>query len=869
MRAREILRALLAIACALPGSAQELTETESPERTPVFIVEDGAPPGFENLDIPQRTLVDVAYGGRALEPAPAIYTESTIRFVNPEAVVAQIDGLTYPDAVVEALTGKLPANRDLACVDRGVPEGCGVLSPETAGVIFDADRFQVEIFVSKRLLRLATINEEDRLPPPSDEWTGLATLGGGIAGTSEIDPSYSFRAATLVARGATHLDFIGDLQTGGRFLVDRLALNHDWEDWQFTGGLYRSTPFRVLGETEVVGFRARSSLRTRTRLYLDRAYGSRMRVFLLRRSLVQIFRDGRLLANRVYDVGNQEIDTSELPSGAYDVDIVITDPVSGRRSESQFFAKTTDLPPLGQIHFLGEAGVIRQREDASRPLDAVGAPFVRAGAAMRVTPRFGFDFDMALIDQDNVFTAGVLWLGETLVLRTGPIVTSRGAAGAEFIGAFEYGDFIANANLRGIWGNSSTRFIRSPSTDFSWAMAYTWENLRFSLRGDVRTRSGDPDTRYSVTPSVQIPLFRRAKLRGDLRAEYTHSDRGHALILRVDLAEWWRDFQSTQSVTGRYDETGSTSRGTAEGDVTARWRSPASFPADLQADVRASRRRDRTSLAVSGDVRSHRGAATAYLEETFPDEGSPETLYGAQWSIGLVGDRRGVVASGEGSGTSAVLVEVSGDYENAVFEIYVNDVRSARVAVGQAQLVALPPYGEYRVRLVSLDGQSLYYDTSARTVVLYPGSSARLHWAVRRLFVLVSAVAWADGSPVVNGRVYGAVGEAATDESGFLQADVTPGVRLRIETQDRRESCVIEVPENPAQEDFIVVDELVCQDEAERATPAPGSTEIEVPGIDLGAASAGIVPASDAKQDEKTPPAEPVSFGSEPAPPLQ
>jgi len=286
-----------------------------------------------------------------------------------------------------------------------VPTGCGLLEPEVAGVIFDARRFHVEIFVARRLLPLDTINEDDRLPPPGEDWTGLATLGGALSGASGSDPSYSLRTSTLVARGATHLDFAGDLQTGGRYVIDRLALNHDWRDWQFTSGLYRSNPLRVFGETEVVGVRARSSLRTRTRLYLDRAYGSRLRVFLTRRSLVQIFRDGRLLTGRVYDVGNQELDTSELPSGAYEVQIVITDPVSGQSRESQFFAKTTDLPPLGRVHFTGEAGVIRRRSDPDDPLELVGEPFVRFGSAMRATPRFGLDFDMALVEQDD---AGVM-----------------------------------------------------------------------------------------------------------------------------------------------------------------------------------------------------------------------------------------------------------------------------------------------------------------------------------------------------------------------------------------------------------------------------------------------------------------------------
>ena len=109
-----------------------------------------------------------------------------------------------------------------------------------------------------------------------------------------------------------------------------------------------------------------------------------------------------------------------------------------------------------------------------------------------------------------------------------------------------------------------------------------------------------------------------------------------------------------------------------------------------------------------------------------------------------------------------------------------------------------------------MNGQSVDYDSTPRSVVLYPGSSARLRWDVQRVFVLVTAVLWPDGSPVVMGRVRGAVGEAATDESGFLQADVTSGGRLRIETADREEACFIAVPENPAKEDFVVLDQIVC-----------------------------------------------------------
>jgi hypothetical protein len=794
----------------MPCLAQDANRAPEPEVEPIFIIQSGAPPGFENLDVPQETLVDVSYGGHELSPAHAIFSATSFRFLDPEKVVREIPGLLHPDRVIEALSGNLAPNEDRVCIEKGVPTGCGLLDPTEAGIIFDGSRFHVEIFVGRRLLRLALINDDERLPPPSEDWTGLATLGGSVSGTSDSEPNYNFRAATLLARGATHLDFTSDVRTGGQYVVDRLYLNHDWNDWQFTGGLYRATPFRALGEFELVGFRARTSLKTRTRLYLDRAYGSRLDVFLNRRSLVQVFRDGRLLVGGVYDVGQQEIDTSELPSGAYTVEIKIQDPVSGERREQQFFAKTNDLPPLGEIQFMTEGGLIRDREDPDDPLQVTNDGLVRFASSVRVTKQLGFDVDMALIDQETVFTIGGLWLGSDFLFRTGPVWTSRGAGGATFFGAYENGPFVANVNLRGIWGETSSRYLRIPSTDFLVASAYTWKNIRFGIRGDIRQRNQGNRFSYSATPSIQIPLFRRSRLRGDLRIEYTRGDQGNIFQVKIDLVEWLRDWQFSQSVGGRYEDTNGSPNGSAEGDLRARWRSPASVAADVQADLRISRRRDRTSIAAASDIRSHRGAINSFVEQSFRDDYGPETYYGTQFSIGVIGDQSGLEALGDNAGSSAILVEIEGDYPGGVFDVFVNEVRLSRARVDQPQLIPVPPYAQYDVRISSLAGQSLDYDSTLRSVTLYPGSTARLRWTVQRVFVLIAEVVWPDGTPVESGRVTGASGEATTDENGFLQADVAKGAHLEIHVRDREDVCQVFVPENPENEDFVIIDRIVC-----------------------------------------------------------
>ena len=93
-----------------------------------------------------------------------------------------------------------------------------------------------------------------------------------------------------------------------------------------------------------------------TRLDLELALGTTFTVFLNSRSLVQIYKDDRLLGSSYYDTGNQEINTASLPSGAYDVELRITDSSGLVRVERRFYSKNTKIPPEGEALFFIQAG---------------------------------------------------------------------------------------------------------------------------------------------------------------------------------------------------------------------------------------------------------------------------------------------------------------------------------------------------------------------------------------------------------------------------------------------------------------------------------------------------------------------------------
>jgi hypothetical protein len=102
-----------------------------------------------------------------------------------------------------------------------------------------------------------------------------------------------------------------------------------------------------------VGARIGTSLDTREDQ--RQTSGRQIQVFLQSRGEVAIFKDQRLVSSRIYDAGNQIIDTSALPGGAYDITLRIRDS-GGERIETQYYVKNSSLPPEDEPYYFLELG---------------------------------------------------------------------------------------------------------------------------------------------------------------------------------------------------------------------------------------------------------------------------------------------------------------------------------------------------------------------------------------------------------------------------------------------------------------------------------------------------------------------------------
>ncbi|HSQ99939.1 MAG TPA: hypothetical protein VLM36_08480, partial [Sphingomicrobium sp.] len=157
----------------------------------------GLPAGFSELAREHELLVDIFFGGQKVGEARVIARPGSVRFKDPEAVLALIPNVATSPGLREALAGDLPSNAGLVCAE-GARTGCGELSPQVAGIIFDEDHFRVDLFVNRAFLRLIRQEESPYLPAPTAPLSLTSATGLALSGSNQASPLYNVQNRTVI-----------------------------------------------------------------------------------------------------------------------------------------------------------------------------------------------------------------------------------------------------------------------------------------------------------------------------------------------------------------------------------------------------------------------------------------------------------------------------------------------------------------------------------------------------------------------------------------------------------------------------------------------------------------------------------------------
>ena len=777
---------------------------------PLFLPATEPPPGFKALTAGQRSLVDIYFGGRYVTSQIASFRPGFIELSNPAEIVQRIGDITLSEQVIARLTGELNSNASEVCLPGttpGIRDNCGLLTPSIAGVIFDESRFRVDVFINRRFMVTRAAEVRKYLPPSDAGFALMQNFSGAISGTSssDSDNNYTITGSTMAAWKENSLQLDWDYSNTNHFSVDQLYGQRDFEGREYSVGLLNTSGFgfNFTSDQPMIGARINSSTATRE----DEAFTSSapLEVFLPTRGRVEIFRDGRLLDSTFFEAGAQQLDTSTLPTGAYDIEIRVVDEGGSLIStETRFFAKQSQIPPIGEWLFFAESGRLVTRQNDGALPDSTNQWLSRAGVNRRVFDTLAATGSVAMDNSDALMELGLYHFGPGYEITQSVMLTDDGSAGIFLNGRLTLGELALSGNYRRLSrpdnftldDEDNPTMLGSGFRQHSASLSHPLFGGNLSYRYSLNQNENNanqievPTRTHSVDYRRQ--LFRAKDYDGDITLSFSKSGDTNialvSLVMRYRENNWDLQFTPQAQMT----ETDNSRDRTERARLSASWDDDELLAADLQLD--AGIETGSGDERIDGSLRyaNRYGRANLSAAHTY-GSGDSTTSWAGSMSTSFLTDGEVFAVGGEESADSAIVINLEGR-DGDVFDVEINDQRRGYAVAGKPSVVALPPFEQYRVTL-SPAGTTLYsFDEREKQVTLYPGNVVTLDYEATPLQLLFGQLTF-KGKPVQNANLVGGSYPSNTDMIGMFQLESKADIKtIRVEMESDW-VCQLPIPE--------------------------------------------------------------------------
>lgn len=791
----------------------------------VLIHAGAPPPGFEQLAEPREVLVDLYFGGRKIGEAFATARPGFVRFRNPGEILAAIPDARQDPSLLAALTGDLPSHSDLICRETNAG-ACGSEAPAVAGIIYDEDRFRADIFVNPAYLRTKR-QSEAYLPVPTTPPSLTSSFGVALSGSTGARTVYDLQNRTIAAFRNARVRLTSSVASKLGWVADDFVAEVDHRNWRYSGGLFWAPGLDFTGQRRILGVGAGTQFDTL--VDRDSIRATPLILFLARPARVEILIDGRLLASGTYEVGNDELDTSALPDGAYSVLLRIHESGGAVREERRFFVKNAQVAPIGRPIAFAYAGLLANTRP-NHPLSASRTPFYQLGGAWRLSRSVALDVSALGSDKKTLVELGGWLITPIVRIRAAALASSSNDKGLLFqFGSGASGPVNFTFDLRRIWTRRGEALFPLPSyvtsfdpstptpsqlgngsyTQATGSLGYHLGPASISFVGSYRADRGLPAD-YSIGPSIDWPILNRngVQIMVDANAQRTSTTTAAFAGFQLMLNSGHFSVQgSAGAATLSERDNPSSDRGRPVGSVSAQYSTGSDPSNSLSIEAGADRNIDSSTVRAGAILNNRLGQVRADALHNL--EGRGGTQYGLTLQSAAAGSVHGVTLGGNELEESAVIISIDGDSGTA-FDVLVNESVRGRVRRGQRLSLFLPAYRAYKVRLLPTQAAAVAFDASTREVTLYPGDVQTLRWTTQSYFTTFGQAVRPDGVPIANALVRSSRGVSETDSNGYFQIDVTRNDRITV-GEGEGVRCRAELARLSVKNDYAPIGKVVCQ----------------------------------------------------------
>lgn len=819
--------ALLTCAAACTTLPSSILARERPA------IEVAEPEGFADLTGEREILIDLYFGGRLLGQTIIRVSPGWVELANAQAVAAMIPHVADRENLANLLArDRLSANSELACSLGADRDRCGRLTPEVVGLIYDREKFRIDIFLNPQLLIVPDPETERYLPSPDKDLSLISSFGAALSGqTGGAGQTHNlYNQITLAAGDKRAFADLSHSSSQG-LSVESLAMEWDRPGLRYSAGAIWASGGLFAGRRKLLGAGIESQIDTRH----DREdlLGAPIVVFLGQRARVEVLQNERILSFAIYEAGNRLIDTSNLPEGSYEVTLRIEEAGQQPRQERRAFSKFRTTPSLGRSDFFAFGGLLIERHGSLNPSNT---PYLATGIVHRLSEQWAFGGNMEIVGQKVSAELAATFLTPGIQLRASTLARSDGSyGGALQISSASSGPLSYNLDLRKIertgpltiptvatvaeepLGEIGFPFSLGDYSQGGGTLSYSIANLRFLASAFFRDDEQE-GLRYNVGPALEWDFLQRGHLSLTMRGEMAATDRGQSGFAGISL----RLLTAKSSISSLVGISASGIRGDDRGDgpisaLAGSWTHRLG-DADIALGAGLERQPRRSSASLSTELRHPLGSFSGDLVHS-DRSGRASTQYSVGFQSTLVMAEGATELVGESSTQSVIIARVDGARAEDSFEVLVNDSVAGKISGLRPLRLSLPAYRTYDVRVRPAGGGLLAYDNSTRRLSLYPGSVSRLIWQSKPIVLRIGRLMSANGAPIGNASIVGNGIWAETNVDGYFQVEAPENAMVTV-TLGSGMSYLLNLPTSPSANGIARLGSVICCGKSDAKTGA-------------------------------------------------
>lgn len=757
------------------------------------------PSGTDRTASTSRGRVDVFFGGTYLTTVAATFNAGQIRFAHPAQLIGLIPNLVGPAQVLQSLSGWLDTHTDSDCRQPGRTD-CTPIHPETVAVIFDATSRRADLLINPTLLVPRSALADKYLPASDANISLMQNINYAFNG-EDADPYREFNLYSMTALSYKEnaLRVVSNFTSNDQFQVDSAVVHRDWRGKRYEAGWFNSDSqdLRFAPEANIAGIRIGTSIDTREDL--RQAGGNALDVFLQSRGEVSVFKDGRLISSQRYDAGNQQLDTSALPGGAYDLEIRIRDS-AGERTEHRFYVKNTNMPPPDTPFYFFEAGAVTVSDPLHPMPQRSGEYLFRGGLDTRLSGNSAIFTGVGSTADDATGEVGYFGVGSHYRVTVAGALARYQRSGVYSTLDLNFRDVALNASYRRIWGDpAEQRFggvnlLGDVQEQSSLNLSLPAGNTSVELAARYNRRPGENVvSSYSIATHFSLLRTRGAVL--GLRLEFARDDDRNFVLATFN---WRTGYTSSDSPLTMSALQANNLAANDSATANADWSDGQRFGGDLRANLNAVENATRHTVAGNMDFTSGYGRARMQVERDVTSDAVgndvERTRYNGNLSTTVMATPNTVTVAASEHDQAAVVIDLSHAARHASFNVLVDGDRQTTVRAGDRTVIPLTPFRTYRIRLEPRGNEAVALTQSERRVTLYPGNVVNLNWSTDVVDVISGRIVDSHGMPVRNAVIGGAVGDAHTDRYGLFHARMQKSSEyLTVQAHGRH--CIVHIPE--------------------------------------------------------------------------